>query len=66
MKGLMQDECNPDELESSSDEEYFKQHPMEPEPVQQIVPETEEEARELEELMGRIQEYNSRASNQNK
>ena len=48
----------------SSDEEYFKYHPdhlkLESKDHTPIVPETEEEIEELEYLMKRISDYNSR------
>lgn len=49
----------------SSDEEYFRDHPVERSKDETpIIPETEEEARELEYLMQKITEYNSKSQRQ--
>ncbi len=45
----------------SSDEEYFKDHPIEEMEHTPLIPESEEEALELEYLMQKITEYNSKS-----
>lgn len=47
--------------EESSDEEYFKANPPQPANHTPLVPETEEDAQELEYLMDKITEYNSKS-----
>ena len=47
----------------SSDEEYFLKHPAKLADHTPMIPETQEEADELEYLMKKITEYNSRSSN---
>lgn len=47
----------------SSDEEYFNKFPEELKENTALIPETEEEVKELEYLMKRITEYNSKSHN---
>lgn len=53
-----------DKDELSSDEEYFMKHPQTPDTTPIPKPETEEEIREYEALLGKINEFNSRALRQ--
>lgn len=64
MKNLLHDQARQEDFESSSDEEYFKLHPQEVQPVLAEIPKTEEEIREFEDLMNRISDFNTRAVSQ--
>lgn len=62
-KGLFKGAEKPIDPEGdSSDEEFFNSHSVEPNHTP-LVPETEEEEQELEYLMKRISEYNSKVQN---
>ena len=58
--GVFEAETPVDPNGESSDEEYFNSHPIEVNNHVPLIPETEEEEQELEYLMKKISEYNSK------
>lgn len=58
--GIFEAEIPVDPCGESSDEEYFNSHPLEVTNNVPSIPETEEEEQELECLMKKISEYNSK------
>lgn len=58
--GVFEAETPIDPNGESSDEEYFNSNPEEPTNHTPLIPETEEEVRELEYLMKKISEYNAK------